>query len=114
VGDASEGPVSLDALAHRILDRSGFRFTLADDDAQQDAAYRLRHEAVIDGGWHHESGDGLLGGRERDRYDLRAIHLLGWDGEQAIATGCLVLPPARCLPKRRGFVVEPRERSCVP
>ena len=109
MGDAPEGPVSLDALAYRILDRSGYRFTVADDQAQQDAAYRLRPEAVVDGGWHNESAVGLLDGRERDRYDLRAIHLLGWDGEQVIATGRLVLPPG-ALPTEEacGLVVEPQ------
>jgi hypothetical protein len=115
VGDAPEGPVSLDALAHRILARSGYRFTLADDDAQEDAAYRLRHEAVIDEGWHDGAGGSfgslhvLHGDRETDAYDARAIHLLGWDGEQAIATGRLVLPPGT-LPTEEvcGLIVEPR------
>ena len=109
MGDVPDGPVSLDALAHRILDRSGYRFTLADGPAQQDAAYRLRHEAVIDGGWHHESGGDLRGGRESDKYDLRAIHVLGWDGEQVIATGRLVMPPGT-LPTEEacGLVVEPQ------
>ena len=109
MSDAPEGPVSLDALAHSILARSGYRFTLADDQAQQDAAYRLRHEAVIAAGWHRDSGDGLLEGRERDGYDARAIHVLGWDGEQPIATGRLVLPPGQ-LPTEEacGLAVEPR------
>jgi hypothetical protein len=109
VSDAPEGPVSLDALAHRILARSGYCFTLADDEVARDAAYRLRHEAVIDQGWYHDSGNSRLDGRERDRHDARAIHLLGWDGEQAIATGRLVLPPGP-LPTEEacGLIVEPR------
>jgi hypothetical protein len=107
VSDSREGPVSLDALAHRILTRSGYRFTLADTDASRDAAYRLRHAAVTDQGWSQEA-DGHLEGRELDRYDARAIHLLGWDGEEPIATGRLVLPPGP-LPTEDacGLIVEP-------
>jgi hypothetical protein len=108
VSDA-QGPVSLDALAHSILVRSGYRFTLADDEARLDAAYRLRYEAVIDHGWNEQSDEGRSDGRERDRYDVRAIHVLGWDGELAIATGRLVLPPG-ALPTEEacGLSVEPR------
>ena len=108
MSDEPEGPVSLDALAQGILVRSGYRFTLADD-GTRDTAYRLRHEAVVDQGWYDDSRDGRLEGREQDRHDLRAIHVLGWDGEQAIATGRLVPPPG-LLPTEEacGLVVEPR------
>jgi hypothetical protein len=108
VSDAPEGPVSLDALAQRILTRSGYRFTLADDETR-DTAYRLRHEAVVEHGWPHDSREGSVDGRERDQYDARAIHVLGWDGEQAIATGRLVRPPGP-LPTEEacGLIVEPR------
>jgi hypothetical protein len=110
VSNAREEPVSLDALAHRILTRTGYRFTLANDDVSRDSAYRLRHGAAVDQGWYRES-DGRLDGRERDEYDARAIHLLGWDGEEAIATGRLVVPPGP-LPTEEacGLVVEPRGR----
>jgi len=109
VSDAHEGPVSLDALARTILARSEYRFTLADNEVARHAAYRLRHEAVVEQDWYDDSGDGRLEGRERDRYDVRAIHLLGWDGEQPIATGRLVLPPGS-LPTEEacGMIVEPR------
>ena len=105
---SDEGPVSLDALARNILTRSGYRFTLADDDDSRETAYCLRHDAVVDHGWYDEV-DGRDRGRERDGYDDRAIHLLGWDGEHAIATGRLVLPPGS-LPTEDacGLIVEPR------
>ena len=108
MSDATEGPVSLDALAQRILARSGYWFTLADDETR-DTAYRLRHEAVVEQGWYHDSRDGRLDDRERDEYDMRAIHVIGWDGEQAIATGRLVQPPGP-LPTEEacGLIVEPR------
>lgn len=104
-----QGPVSLDLLAHSILGRSGFRFTLADDEAQRDAAYRLRHAAVMDEGWSHDSGVGRDAGLEQDSYDARAIHVLGWDRDEAIATGRLVLPPGP-LPTEDacGLIIEPR------
>jgi N-acyl-L-homoserine lactone synthetase len=106
VSDALDGPVSLDLLAHDILARSGFRFTLAATDAERDEAYRLRHQAVVDHGW-VAAPDAL--GVERDVYDARAIHVLGWDGERAVATGRLVLPPG-LLPTEDfcGIRVEPR------
>jgi hypothetical protein len=108
VHDTSDGPVSLDALAHRIIARSGYRFTVADAGAPHDAAYRLRYQAIIDQGWHNDPGESHFDGRERDRYDVRAIHVLGWDAHQAIATGRLVLPPGP-LPTEEacGLVVEP-------
>jgi hypothetical protein len=107
VSSAPEGPVSLDALAHSIVTRSGYRFTLADDDAPRDTAYRLRHQAVIDHGWYRDA-DGRLDGLERDPYDASAIQVLGWDEDQPIATGRLVLPPGP-LPTEDacGLIVEP-------
>jgi GNAT superfamily N-acetyltransferase len=130
VSDASDGPISLDLLAHDILARSGFRFTLATTDAERDAAYRLRYQAVVDQGWapvaergRLDAGnpdaegreravrDAAVPGLERDRYDDRAVHVLGWDGEHAIATGRLVLPPGS-LPTEDvcRIRVEPRGR----
>ena len=108
MSDAPEGPVSLDALAQTILTRSEYRFTLADDETRA-TAYRLRHEAVVAQGWYHDSRDGRLDDRERDQYDGRAIHVLGWDGDRAIATGRLVRPPGS-LPTEDacGLIVEPR------
>ena len=98
--------MSLDALANDILARSGYRFTLAADEDDCNAAYRLRYQAVIDHGWDRGTS---LEGHERDAYDDRAIHVLGWDGELAVATGRLVLPPGS-LPTEDvcGIRVEPR------
>jgi len=108
VSDTPEGPVSLDALAQRIVARSGYRFTLADDETRE-TAYRLRHAAVVEHGWYDTARDGGLEDRERDHYDVRAIHVLGWDGELAIATGRLVQPPGP-LPTEDacGLNIEPR------
>jgi GNAT superfamily N-acetyltransferase len=129
VSDAPEGPVSLDILAHDILARCSYRFTLATTDAEREAAYRLRHQTIVDYGWDRDGNRGRdevcdpgtghgdernghhsgANGRERDAYDDRAIHVLGWKGEEAIATGRLVLPPG-LLPTEDicGIRVEPR------
>jgi hypothetical protein len=98
--------VSLDVLAADIVARSGYHFTVATDDVGRDAAYRLRYLAVVNQGWQAESG--LPDGCERDIYDERAVHIVGWDEETAMATGRLVLPPGP-LPTEAlcGIKVEP-------
>jgi hypothetical protein len=100
-------PGPLDALATDILGRCGYRFTIATDAAARDLAYRLRYEAVIEQGWASEAD--LPARRECDEFDERAIHVMCWDGEHAVATGRLVLPPLP-LPTERicGITIEPR------
>jgi len=50
-------------------------------------------------------------GLENDEYDATAVHVLGWNGTEAVATGRLVFPP-HPLPTEQvaGLVVEPRGR----
>jgi hypothetical protein len=84
-------PVSLDALAADIVARSGLRFSVAASDRERDEVYRLRHLAVVDHGW--ADADPAAGERESDAYDRRALHVIGWDGNTAVATGRLVPPP---------------------
>jgi hypothetical protein len=102
-------PVSLDLLAANILARYDYRFTVASGEAERDVAYRLRYRAVIDQGWAPESA--FPDGRDRDGYDDGAVHVIGWDGDTAVATGRLVLPP-RPLPTEEvcGLAIEPRGR----
>jgi hypothetical protein len=105
----SSGSISLDHLAADIVNRSGLRFTLATDDEAREIAYRLRYQAVVDQGW--QVGSDYPDGREWDAYDVRAVHVLAWDGGTAVATGRLVLPPGR-LPTEEacGITVEPHEQ----
>jgi hypothetical protein len=100
-------PGPLDALVADILGRCGYRFTLADDDAARELAYRLRYDAVIDQGW--ASAADLPAGRECDEFDPRAIHVLCWDDDRAVATGRVVLPP-QPLPTEKAcsITIEPR------
>jgi len=102
----SDGSISLDHLAADIVNRSGLRFTLATDDATREIAYRLRYQAVVDQGW--QVGSDYPDGRERDAYDVRAVHVLAWDADTPVATGRLVPPPGR-LPTEDacGITVEP-------
>jgi N-acyl-L-homoserine lactone synthetase len=72
-------------------------------------AYRLRYQAVIERGWARpeEFPDEM----ERDCYDGRSIHILGWHGDIAVATARVVLPiPGALLPTEEAFslTVEPR------
>ena len=102
-------PGTLDALVADIIGRCGYRFTIASDDVTRELAYRLRYQAVIEQGWASESD--LPDGRERDEFDDRAIHILCWDDDIAIATGRLVLPGEQ-LPTEKicGITIEPRGR----
>jgi hypothetical protein len=102
-------PVSLDLLAANILARYDYRFTVATDEAERDVGYRLRYLAVIDQGWAPETA--FPDGRDRDAYDDGAVHVIGWDGDRAVATGRLVLPPGP-LPTEAicGITIEPRGR----
>lgn len=99
----------LDALVARVLATYPYRFTLVDDADGRDLAYRIRYAAALDQGWiaPPDYPDGL----ERDEHDPTAVHILGWDGSEAVATGRLVFPP-HPLPTERvtGLVVEPRGR----
>jgi hypothetical protein len=96
----------LDSLITRMLARSPFDYRVADGDSEREIAYRLRGGAVLDRGWC--TADDLPGGMERDKYDDRAIHVIGWDGDVAMSTGRVVLPPGLPTEEACGLVVEPR------
>jgi hypothetical protein len=98
--------VPLDALVTRMLSMSPFDYRVAADDSEREVAYRLRGGAVIDRGW-CTAGD-LPGGMERDEYDGRAVQVIGWDGDVAMSTGRVVLPPGLPTEEACGLVVEPR------
>ena len=96
----------LDALITRMLARSPFDYRVADGDSEREIAYRLRGGAVLGRGWCTASD--LPGGMERDGYDDRAIHVIGWDGDVAMSTGRVVLPPGLPTEEACGLAVEPR------
>ena len=98
--------VPLDALVTRMLSRSPFDYRVVADDAEREIAYRLRGGTVLDRGWC--TADDLPGGMERDKYDDRAIQVIGWDGDVAMSTGRVVLPPGLPTEEACDLVVEPR------
>jgi hypothetical protein len=97
--------VSLDVLVTRLLERSPFEYRLAVDEAERELAFRLRGKVVVEQGW-RAAGD-LPGGLERDEYDDRALHVVGWDGDLAMSTGRVVLPPGLPTEEACGIVVDP-------
>jgi GNAT superfamily N-acetyltransferase len=82
----AKGPatVSLDAVARSVVRRSGLRFAVASDAAAISAALGLRADAAAEHGWP---------GEDRDAYDERAVHVVGWDGQEPVAAARIVFPP---------------------
>jgi hypothetical protein len=103
------GPGLLDGLADRLLTASGYRFTLADGPTERATAFRIRATASVEAGW--ALPDAFPDGMEHDEFDATAVHVLGWDGDEAVCTGRLVFPPGP-LPTEVacGLVVEPQGR----
>jgi N-acyl-L-homoserine lactone synthetase len=101
----ADGVGILDGLVARVLATYPYSFTLAADDADRRACYRLRATVAAQQGW---QGPAIVDGVEFDEYDAEAAHVLGWDGPTPVCTGRLVLPPQR-LPTEAlcGIVVEP-------
>jgi N-acyl-L-homoserine lactone synthetase len=99
-----------DGLASRMIDVAApIRFSVAHSNSERQAVFRLRYQVVIERGWTQpeEFPDGL----ERDVYDEKAIHIVGWDGNVLAATSRLVLPGSfNRLPTEQAFdiKVEPR------
>jgi predicted GNAT family N-acyltransferase len=94
---------ALDALAQLLLARAApAQFDVAASDDQQEAAYRLRFDTVVEEGWATPADypDGL----ERDEFDAGAVHVLGRRDGRLIAVARLVFPaPGRPLPTELEF-----------
>jgi len=81
----------VDAVIVAIAARAPVRFTVETAGAGRDAAFALRASAVVGAGWVEPGA--LVDGLERDEYDDRAVHVVGWDADTPVATGRIVLPP---------------------
>ena len=86
---SSDAPDRLDRLAATLAARSGVRFEVASTQADRFAAYALRHAAVVERGWRPDTGEPV----ERDRFDDRALQVVGRRDGVLICCGRLVLPP---------------------
>ncbi|HEX9636606.1 MAG TPA: hypothetical protein VGB99_03660 [Acidobacteriota bacterium] len=108
--DAALACAQMDQLAPRVLAWAApLCFRRIETDAERDAAYRLRYEAVVERGW--ASAADFPDRRERDAFDLRAVLIGGFDGERLVATKRLVFPlPGLPLPIESiyGLTVHPR------
>jgi N-acyl-L-homoserine lactone synthetase len=92
-----------------IAKSAPIRFAVAQTPAERALAYHLRYIALRE---RNVVGPADFPDEmEYDAHDERAIQVLGWDGEQAMATGRLVLPmPGYLLPTEQSFdlVIEPQ------
>jgi hypothetical protein len=95
----------LDGLVARVLAEYPYRFTVASADEQRRVGYVIRGQVLAAAGLRPAAGP------EQDEYDPAAVHLIGWDGDEPVCTGRIVVPPS-ALPTERecGIVVEPAGR----
>ena len=85
-----------DAFAQSILLRvAPLVFGVAECQADLRAVFRLRYEVVMTQGW--AAPEQFPDRLERDEYDLRAIQVVGREGDELVGTTRLV-PPAPGLP----------------
>jgi N-acyl-L-homoserine lactone synthetase len=94
--------LALEMLAKGLVAKAApLRFAVAQTTAEREAAFRLRAQALIERGAQPEDfPDGL----EHDAHDESALEVIGWDGDQAVATGRIVLPqPGYLLPTEEAF-----------
>ena len=112
-GHSEEALVVVDNLSRGFLNSvDAIRFDVARDDSQREAVYRLRYQVVIERGW-AEAGN-LPDGIERDPYDEKAIHIVGWHGDMLATTARLVLPePDLVLPTEAAFKIQVEPRGKV-
>ncbi len=79
-------------------------FRVTETEEERRATFRLRYEVAVEGGWVDPAR--FPTGEERDEFDDDAIHVAGWDGDEVVATGRIVLPePGRLLPTEAEFDV---------
>ena len=101
-----EALVMVDNLSRGFIESvDTIRFDIARNDQQREAVYRLRCQVVIDRGW-AKPGD-FPDGMERDHYDEKAIHIVGWNGNNLVTTSRIVLPGASLiLPTEEAFNIQ--------
>src|SRR5262245_30558343 len=106
-GTPVDRSAALDRLVERMVVAGPLRFRVATSASERDLAFRRRHDAGGARGWARP--EELDDGREHDAFDAAAVHVLGWDGPNAVCTGRLVLPPGP-LPTEEAcdLVVEPQ------
>src|SRR5688572_28987647 len=77
--------VRLDRATSTYLRRiAPIAFRAAETDAERRASFRMRYEAIIDQGW--ASPEAFPDAIEQDHLDKEAVHVIGWLGDQAVAS----------------------------
>jgi N-acyl-L-homoserine lactone synthetase len=112
-GPSEEALVIVDNLARGLVESlDALRFDTARDESQREAVYRLRYQTIIERGW-AQPGD-MPDGMERDHYDEKAIHIVGWDGNTLAASSRIVLPETvLTLPTEEAFRIQIEPRGKV-
>jgi N-acyl-L-homoserine lactone synthetase len=109
-GDLSAALLTADEFARGLVAAAApVRLEVAATQAEREAVYRLRYEVVVSRGWARP--EELPEGMETDSFDERAIHILGWDGGDLVATARILLPSeGAALPTEQAFglTIEPR------
>lgn len=100
-----------DAVVRKVLAKMApLRFDPASDEGEREAAFRLRYRAVVERNM--TAAERFPDGLERDDFDLRAIHVVGWDADRPVATCRLVLPNGgAALPLEQDFHIEVAARE---
>lgn len=108
-GLEAESILALDRLAAKLVALAPeLAYRNASSAGDREAYYRLRYETVIEQGW--ARAEDLPGGIERDEFDERAAHVLGWFEGKPVAGMRIVYPqPGLPLPTEQefGLRVEP-------
>jgi hypothetical protein len=106
---SSPGLAALDRLSEQLLAAAPeLTVTVAETDAERQAAYRLRYEQVVAHDW--ADREQLPEGLEYDAFDADSLQVCAWHGDSLVGTLRLVLPvPGRALPVEVDFelAIEP-------
>jgi N-acyl-L-homoserine lactone synthetase len=104
-----EALATVDAAAARwFADAAPVRVALAASEGEREATFRMRYQAIVERGW--KRPEEMPGGIERDEWDDHALHVVAWDGANAVGSFRLIMPEAgRGLPVEEAFglTIEP-------
>lgn len=94
---------SLEALSKGLVAKAApIHFAVAQTPTEREAAFRLRCQALIERG--SAKAEDFPDGLEHDAHDERALQVIGWESDQAVATGRIVLPKeGYLLPTEEAF-----------
>jgi N-acyl-L-homoserine lactone synthetase len=100
---------TVDTIAARWLaEAAPVRLAVAASEADREATFRLRYHAIVERGW--KQPEDMPDGIERDEWDDDALHVVAWEGANAVGSFRLIFPEAgRKLPVEEAFdlTIEP-------